>query len=109
MSQASDDATRFPLAEAQVAEKSGDWLAALEKRNQAIDSLLQRPDPAPRPRPPHPDHQLETLGDKYQPTKRNHDYLRHYWRYFRDVRLSARKVVEIGVQTPRSIEMWEEF
>lgn len=52
---------------------------------------------------------LEELGEKYKPTKRNHDYLKHYWRHLGDRRLEVRKFIEIGIQSDRSINMWEEF
>jgi hypothetical protein len=52
---------------------------------------------------------LEQLGRKYQPTKHLHNYLQHYWAHFRDIRLQVRSVLEIGVETDRSIMMWEEF
>jgi hypothetical protein len=97
------------LAEAQLSEKNGDWIDAFGKRHEAVDALLQRPEIKPTPRPQDPTNDLETLGEKHLPSKRFHYYLRHYWRHFRDLRHSARKVVEIGVQTPRSVNMWEEF
>ncbi|WP_454021041.1 hypothetical protein [Azospirillum sp. Marseille-Q6669] len=52
---------------------------------------------------------LELLGEKYQPSKRNHNYLQHYWTHFRDIAHEVRNVCEIGVQTDRSVRMWEEF
>ena len=52
---------------------------------------------------------LEILGDKYQPTKRRHDYLKHYWRHLRDLRETAETVCEIGVESGSSLRMWEEF
>lgn len=52
---------------------------------------------------------LEELGEKHEPTKRYHNYLQHYWMHFRDIRFDVRKVCEIGVQTERSLRMWEEF
>jgi hypothetical protein len=52
---------------------------------------------------------LEELGEKHQPTKRNHDYLKHYWRHLGDRRLEVKKFIEIGIQSDRSINMWEEF
>ncbi len=52
---------------------------------------------------------LEELGAKYLPTKRLHNYLPYYWMHFRDIRFAVEKVLEIGVQTDRSIRMWEEF
>ena len=94
---------------ARLAEQRGDWFKVVQKRNNAINAVLARAVPVPEPRPVDPTNDLEKLGDIYTPSKRNHDYLRHYWRYFRDVRLSARKVVQVGLQTPRSINMWEEF
>lgn len=60
-------------------------------------SLIQRGNP------------LEILGEKYGPTKRHHDYLKYYWMHLRDVRHEVRSVLEIGVQSDRSIRMWEEF
>jgi hypothetical protein len=55
------------------------------------------------------DNALEALGAKYAPTKRLHNYLPFYWMHFRDIRFEVRNVLEIGVQTDRSIRMWEEF
>lgn len=52
---------------------------------------------------------LDELGEKYGPTKRLHNYLPYYWAHFRDVRLQVRSVLEIGLETDRSIRMWEEF
>lgn len=52
---------------------------------------------------------LEVLGEKYQPTKRYHDYLKHYWRHMHDLRDTAEKVCEIGVQSGSSLRVWEEF
>src|SRR2546422_11542363 len=52
---------------------------------------------------------LNELGEKYQPSKRGHDYLIYYWMHFRDIRFDVKKVLEIGLQTDRSIRMWEEF
>ena len=52
---------------------------------------------------------LSQLGEKYGPTKRRHNYLPWYWRHFQDVREQVRTVVEVGVQTDRSLRMWEEF
>ncbi len=55
------------------------------------------------------DNFLEKLGEKYLPSKRTHNYLIYYWMHFRDIRLAVRSVLEIGIQTDRSIRMWEEF
>ena len=52
---------------------------------------------------------LEQLGEKYAPTKRKNNYLPYYWMHLRDVRLGVRNALEIGVQSDRSIRMWEEF
>jgi hypothetical protein len=52
---------------------------------------------------------LEELGKKYKPTKQLHNYLVYYWLHFRDIRLEVRRVLEIGLETDRSIRMWEEF
>ena len=79
-------------------ERSARKLAAVEAAE-----AERRPDPSLRDSP------LHELGERYRPSKRTHDYLRHYWSHFRDIRDGARRVVEIGVQTDRSIRMWEEF
>jgi hypothetical protein len=52
---------------------------------------------------------LEEIGNRYQPTKRGMNYLPFYWMHFRDIRMHVRSVLEIGVETDRSIRMWEEF
>lgn len=52
---------------------------------------------------------LTQLGEKYQPTKRLHNYLVHYWRHFQEVHTKVTRVLEIGVQSDKSIKMWEEF
>jgi hypothetical protein len=52
---------------------------------------------------------LEALGAKYKPTKRGQNYLPYYWMHLRDIHNTAKKVVEIGLQTDTSIRMWEEF
>lgn len=55
------------------------------------------------------DNPLEELGAKYHPTKRFHNYFPYYWMHFRDIRFQVGKLLEIGVQTDRSIRLWEEF
>lgn len=65
--------------------------------------------PSPYPFPVDADNPLEALGHKYRPTKRAHNYLPFYWMHFRDIRDRVRNVCEIGVQSDRSIRMWEEF
>jgi hypothetical protein len=52
---------------------------------------------------------LDELGTRYRPTKRRHNYLPYYWMHLRDIRFDVRNVLEIGIQTDRSIRMWEEF
>jgi len=52
---------------------------------------------------------LETIGQNYRPSKRNHDYLRHYETHLGQIRTTVRNVLEIGVQTDSSLLMWEEF
>jgi hypothetical protein len=52
---------------------------------------------------------LDELGAKYRPTKREHNYLVHYWMHFQDIRFDVKNVLEIGIQTDRSMCMWEEF
>lgn len=52
---------------------------------------------------------MERLGEKYKPTKRMHDYLRHYEIHFGPIRDDVRNVVEIGVQTGNSLMLWEEY
>lgn len=97
------------LANAQADEKKGLWMDAIGKRSEAIGHLVGRDAPIATPRPLDPNDMLEMLGEIYQPTKRNHDYLRRYSLHLRDRRFTARKVVEIGVQSEKSINMWEEY
>ena len=52
---------------------------------------------------------LIELGEKYQPTKRYHNYLPLYARYFDPVRFEVKNILEIGVQTNRSVCMWKEY
>jgi len=52
---------------------------------------------------------LTEIAAAYEPTKRFHHYLPHYWCHFRDVREAVRNVIEIGVETDRSVRTWEEF
>jgi hypothetical protein len=53
--------------------------------------------------------ELTLIAGKYRPTKMGLDYLRHYWLHFAPIRDEVQKVVEIGVHTPASMRMWEEF
>ena len=65
--------------------------------------------PSPYPFPIEIDNALERLGAEFEPTKRLHNYLPYYWMHFRDIRFEVSRVLEIGLQTDRSIRMWEEF
>ncbi|MDO9633168.1 MAG: hypothetical protein Q7I92_14810 [Humidesulfovibrio sp.] len=70
---------------------------------------------AQRVAPPVADNLLEQLAAKYRPSKVQHDYIRHFWRHFRETRLEVRKFCEIGLadhkgeKRPDSLMMWEEF
>ncbi len=97
------------LAEAQALEARGNWMGATGRRSATLNRMLGREPEEATPRAPEAGNDLEELGERHKPSKRNHDYLHHYWRHFRHLRHSARKVLEIGLQTPRSINMWEEF
>ena len=52
---------------------------------------------------------LEELGDKYQPSKRLHNYLPAYATHLENQRDGVKSILEIGVETDRSIKMWEEY
>jgi hypothetical protein len=96
------------------------WRDSLHRVGRSLKLKIMRPriafSPSPDNSAPSPyafpvdaSNPLSQLGEKYQPTKRLHNYLPHYWCHLRDIRMQARKVLEIGVQTDRSIRMWEEF
>jgi hypothetical protein len=71
--------------------------------------FIKEDTPSPYPFPVSKENLLEELGEKYEPSKRWVNYLPFYWMHFRDIRLDVRRVCEIGVQTERSVRMWEEF
>lgn len=52
---------------------------------------------------------LEELGKKHLPSKRMHGYLPVYARYFEHKREEVKSFLEIGLQTPNSINMWAEY
>jgi hypothetical protein len=52
---------------------------------------------------------LFKLTNKYKPTKADHDYMRHYELHFSKIRLQVKAVLEIGVQTDKSISLWKEY
>lgn len=49
------------------------------------------------------------LSRKYKPTKQTNNYMPLYDRHFNSCREKVRKVLEIGVQTERSIKMWKDY
>ena len=55
------------------------------------------------------ENELTELANRYKPTKMELDYLRHYWLHFGPIRAQVRKLVEIGVETSASMQMWEAF
>jgi hypothetical protein len=65
--------------------------------------------PSPYPFLIDTDNELAQLAEKYLPTKRLHHYMPFYWMHLRDIRKSVKVFCEIGVQSDRSIKMWEEF
>lgn len=84
-----------------IDRKIANWQAQCEQAAAAAPA-----DAAPLLRQPN---DLEILGDKHRPSKRNHNYLRYYGHHLEAIRHSARRVLEIGVETPRSLELWEEY
>jgi hypothetical protein len=54
---------------------------------------------------------LDEIGLKYGTDKASngHDYLRHYEFYFRQMRPTASRVIEIGGLNGASLKMWEEY
>ena len=97
------------LAEAQSREDTHDWMGAFDLRAEAVQRSLDRTPSVPSARSVNPDNALEVLAQKFEPSKRAHDYIEPYWRELRDLRHSATKVLEIGVQTDRSVRMWKAF
>lgn len=75
----------------------------------AFPERFRRDAPSPYAFPVDLDNPLEALGRKYAPTKRNHNYLPFYWMHLRDIRSHVRAVCELGLQSDRSLKMWEEF
>ena len=52
---------------------------------------------------------LPELGEKFRPTKRRHNYLIRYDHVFGAARHRVKRMVEIGVQSNASTEMWREY
>ena len=44
-----------------------------------------------------------------QATKQGHNYIPLYHRHFQDITTQVRKVLEIGVQTERSVNLWKDY
>jgi hypothetical protein len=82
------------------------WLWRRHAHRLDVSPALATPSPYDFLVGPNP---LVELGERYQPTKRIHNYLGWYWLHLRDVREDIRTVLEIGVETDSSIRMWEEF
>ena len=97
------------MRKADSQESEGNWVGAINFRAEAVAEVTNKAAIMPAPQEPDQSNVLEKIAETHKPTKRHHDYLKHYWRHFRDRRISAKKVLEIGVQTPRSVKMWEEF
>lgn len=52
---------------------------------------------------------LYQLSLKYKPTKRRHDYLKHYNFHFYPVREKVKKILEIGIDRGESLSLWQEY
>ena len=52
---------------------------------------------------------LHEIGMEYRPSKVQHNYLPLMDFHFSPIRQSVKKILEIGVQTDRSVKMWEEY
>ena len=52
---------------------------------------------------------LYQLSLKYSPTKRRHDYLKHYHYNFSSIRNDVKKVLEIGVDRGQSLYLWKDY
>lgn len=52
---------------------------------------------------------LEELGYKYKPTKMLHNYLEIFDKHFSNIRCKVKRILEIGVQTDRSVNMWRDY
>jgi hypothetical protein len=104
------------LAKQYLPESAQDLLVLLNRKQLAGRRWRFQFGDAPKEARPSPyafpiaaGNELEALGEKHQPTKRLHNYLPYYWMHFRDIRNDVRNVLEIGIQTDKSIRMWEEF
>ena len=52
---------------------------------------------------------LDEIGMAYKPSKIQHNYLPNMERHINQFRESAKCILEIGVQTDRSVKMWRDF
>ena len=52
---------------------------------------------------------LFQLSLKYRPTKRRHDYFKHYHSNFSSIRNDVKKILEIGVDKGESLNLWKEY
>tara|TARA_B100001175_G_scaffold317279_1_gene333591 strand:- start:3874 stop:4629 length:756 start_codon:yes stop_codon:yes gene_type:complete len=52
---------------------------------------------------------LDKIGLKYLPSKIQHNYLELMELHFEKKKYSALKILEIGVETERSVKMWKEY
>ena len=52
---------------------------------------------------------LDKLSDEYLPSKSQHNYLEPMHLHLNSYREKALKVLEIGVQTDKSVKMWKEY
>ena len=52
---------------------------------------------------------LLELNEIHNASKQGHNYLPLYWRYFRDIQFSTKKVLEIGIHKGGSLKLWKDF
>ena len=52
---------------------------------------------------------LNALNHSHQASKQGHNYLPLYWRYFRDIQFSTKKILEIGIHKGGSLKLWKDF
>jgi hypothetical protein len=52
---------------------------------------------------------LFQLSLKYRPTKRRHNYFKHYHSNFSCIRNNVKKILEIGVDRGESLNLWKEY
>ena len=69
-----------------------------KSENNHIDYITHRPET-----------ELLRLWEESRASKQGHNYLALYHRHFSEQREQVEKVLEIGVQTDRSVRMWEKY